>query len=392
MTKLVRLIVAVICVVSFIYSATAATDDARPVKFSVGTEAEWTDNRDSDPDPNEEDNLDIYLKPRVDLSFANLGTELTGYYVLSFRYRENPSETQNDTLWEHDLEAKLRHAFTPRVRVRVRNKFDLNDDPKVEDGDNTRSDLSHIINRLTAGVSYDFLERASLDYDALYRIKRYNKDEGAGVVDEDEMSETLSVSYTFTETLTALLLTKYSIYKFDDEGAENRDFDTILVAFGVDVMFNPNLLGKAQVGWQSADYDDDDLSDNDQPYALIGLGGSPEQTTRINVELKHGIRDGDAYPYASQDYTEGRVRAEWDPITALTLAGEGTYRHSEYDDETVTALPEGDEDTIVAQIDVTYRFKDRFSVKLAQRFEDVDSEVDASYTRNSTRLGFNVYF
>lgn len=391
MTKLVRLIVVVACVVSFIQSAVAATDDARPVKFSVGAEAEWTDNRDSDPDPNEEDNLDIYLKPRVDLSFSNPGTELTGYYVLSFRDRSDPSKTQNDTLWEHDLEAKLRHAFTPRLRIRVQDKFDINDDPKVENGGNTRSDLSHIINRLTAGVSYDFLEQTSLDYTEVYRIKRYDKDEEAGVVDEDEISATLTVSHGFTEMLTALLLTKYSMYEFDDVAGLNRDFETILVAVGVDVMFNPNLLGKAQVGWQRADYDAAALGDNDQPYALIGLGGSPEQTTRINVELKHGIRDADAYPYASQDYTEGRVRAEWDPIAALTVAGEGTLRRSEYDDESGT-LRSGDEDTVVAQVDVTYRFKDRFSVKLAQRYEDVDSDVDVSYTRNSTRLGCNVYF
>jgi len=382
---------------SFVHSAVAAADDARPVKFSVAVEGEWTDNRDSTRDGTEENNFDLYVRPRVDLKHKGPRTDAGFYYVLSFRDRSDPATNQNDTLWEHDLEASVRHAVSPKVTVRAHEKFDINDDPRVERGGTTRSDLSHIINRLKGGVNYEFLEQTGVDVDGLYRIKRYDKDEQPEVVDEDELAATVTLSHRLSETLSALVLGKYTTYDFEDAPGERRDFDTILAAVGLDAMLSPNLVGKAQVGWQRADYDDPTLSDNDQPYVLVGVGGTPEQTTRLTAELKHGIRDGDAYPYASQDYTEGRVRLEWDPIAALTVAAEGTYRVSEYDDLTATTEGRpvsGDVDTTVGQVDVTYRFKERLSLTFAQRYEDVDPDagVEEQYTRNSTRLGVNVEF
>jgi len=383
------------CLMALVYGSVAAEDVGRPFKFSIGTSGLWTDNRDSEPDGLEEDNFDLRVTPRLDFISRDERTSISLYYAPSYRYRSDPSATQNEDIFEHDLKLTFRRAVTKNLSIRAYDKFDFNDDPKIEDGDTTRSDLSHIINTVDAGITYSFSQRTSIDVAGLYRIKRYDENEPVGIVDEDETSATAILRQQFTEKVTGLVLGRYSMYEFDDEPGLLRNFDSVLAALGIEAMLNSSLIAELQGGWQQVEYEDNTLDSATEPYVLVGIGGSPEQATRIKLQLRHGIRDADAYPYASQEYSEARIRFEWDAISALTFAAEGTYRISTYDDAPAgTSVSTGDEDTIVGQVDVTYRLRDRLTITAAQRYEDVDTELsmENDYVRNSTRIGATVSF
>lgn len=395
MTTCFKSAVATMCLMALVHGSVAAEDVGRPFKFSIGTSGLWTDNRDSEPDGMEEDNFDLRITPRLDFISRNERTAISLYYAPSYRHRTDPSATQNEDIFEHDLKLAFRHAITPKLSIRAYDKFDFNDDPKVEDGDTTRSDLSHIINTVDAGLTYEFSQRTSIDVAGVYRIKRYDDDEPTGIVDEDEATGTAILRQQFTEKVTGLVLGRYSMYEFDDAPGLLRNFDSALMALGVEAMLNSSLLAEVQGGWQMVEYEDDTLDSATEPYVLVGIGGSDEQARRLKLQLRHGIRDADAYPYASQEYSEVRIRFEWDAISALTFAAEGTYRVSTYDDAPAgTAVSTGDEDTIVGQLDVTYRLRDRLTITAAQRYEEVETELtlENDYVRNSTRIGATVSF
>ena len=47
---------------------------------------------------------------------------------------------------------------------------------------------------------------------------------------------------------------------------------------------------------------------------------------------------------------------------------------------------------IVAQAGVAFKFSDQVTLNLTQQFEDVDSDVSESFTRNATRGALTVEF
>ena len=100
---------------------------------------------------------------------------------------------------------------------------------------------------------------------------------------------------------------------------------------------------------------------------------------------------------------EFRGDVEADVGEKLTLGVAGVYRGADYDEDTLEATgaalqagsgleTSGEEITVqllgFARLAVT----ENTSLKLTQRYEDVDSDVDESFTRNSTELALSHVF
>lgn len=370
---------------------TAQREEGQPVNLSLGFSARWTDNRDSAA-MNEEENIDLYVRPRLDAYLDWERTILNLYYSPAFRYRNDPSLDQNDTELQHALGANLDHDLTPQLKLVLKEKFDLTDDPSVEAGGSTiQYDQSYIMNQAEGKVRFQLNRWTSLDVYGRNMLKRYDKQYVADESDEDRNDVGLLLWRQVSPTVAMKGGAEYGSYAFDSLRKIDRDFDLLTAVVGVEKVFNPQLRGGVKAGWQEADPSDAGLDSNSDFYGELALRGSSGAAKALEAVLSHGIRDSDVYPFSSQVYTElrGKIDIETSPNMTINLGG--TYRLSEYDQGSLPASAvgeaaplarSGDETTIVGKAGVTCQVADNSKIKLEYIMEDIDSDVDVSFTRN----------
>ena len=379
----------------------AAAGAGDSVRFSLGVMGQKTDNRDAS-ETDEQDNIDIYIRPRVDISYDSGGSRLNLYYIPAYRYRSEPGDSQDDSAWQHELSLKAMHDLSARSRVRLYDAFSVADDPSIEEGGiRRRGDYSYTRNVVEAGLNYDVLKYSNLDLIVRNRIKRFDDAGIAATSDEDELTAKAEHRHQINQTLRSLLTLGYSMFSYDDTLRLMRDFDSITAAVGVENAFTPNTMGTLSVGWQTREYDDPGTTAKGMPYARASLEGLLNSDLRAGVVLGHGLRDSDAYPFSSQEFTDLRAFANATLSPSVNLLGSLTYRVSSYDEDDIPSRAlisdfigstSGDETTIVGDIGVTVSVMDNLSLLAGHRYEDIDSDVGHSYTKNTTRIGATLSF
>jgi len=368
-------------------------EDTDAIRLSVEVRGSYTDNRDSS-ETDEESNFDLYLAPRIDVVADLVRTKLDAYYQPYYRYRTDPSDIQNEDEFYHSLGLNMDHEFTEQSKIRLWEKFDLTDDPAVEEGAITiRGDRSYIMNRFEGAFNHAFSRWTYTELSGSHMLKRYDEQEVADESDEDAMSVGARLWRQIAPSVGIDFDVRTTSYGFESAMGIERDFDVLLAGAGIEKVFNPNLRGSVRAGWQRAEYDDDALDTQNEPYLSAELRGQTAPTARLIASVTHGIRDADAYPFASQSYTDARGRLELDATPKLMLGFQGTYRLSEYEKDSrpstaaVASFPKatsGDETTIVLQGDAAFKLTDRSSLKFIQRLEDIDSDVGESFTKNTS--------
>jgi len=401
MTKVIQSMFVGLIVGATCQSMLQAEEAGQPVRFSVGTSAQMTDNRDA-VSANQKSNVDLYVRPRLDVVHEAEDFRLDLYYVPAYRYRTEPGDTEDDTTWQHDFGCIASHSVSPRTRLRLNEYFSLQDDPAVEEGGITfRGDQSYIRNVVEAALNYDVMKHSNIDFALLNRIKRYDEKNVASRSDEDETRAKIEHRYQLNETLSTLLTGAYSIFAYDNTRGLDRDFNSVIGAVGLQNAFTPNTLGSLSVGGQSREYSDSGLGSDTMPYVRASLEGLLQSDLRVGAVLGHGVRDADAYPFASQEYTEFRGFANADIGSRTKLRGSATYRLSTYDEgdvpsgATAADFPKatsGDETTIVGDIEVAFQAMEHVAFFAGHRYEDIDSDVGQAYTKNTSRIGASLSF
>jgi hypothetical protein len=410
MTKAIQAIIMVLAVGVVCQSAVHAEELGQPVRFSVSATAQMTDNRDAAA-VNEQDNVDIYVRPRLDLVRDGENSRLDLYYVPAYRYRSEPGDDQDESTWQHDFGAKATRSISPRTRVRLNEIFALTDDPAIEEGGITRrGDQSYIQNILDGGLNYDLLKSSNLDISLQNRIKRYDEEAVAVRSDEDATTARVDHRHQINRTLRSLVSVGYSMFAYDGGSNLERDFSSVVGSVGVENYFSVNTIGSLAVGWQTRDYDDEALDADGAPYARAALEGLLGADTKVGGVVGHGVRDSDAYPFVSQEFTDVRAFAEAKLSPKVNLRVSATYRVSTYDEDDVpsgttaadftskalahmaTGATSGDETTIVGDVELSVALSERSALTLGQRYEDIDSDVGQSFTKNTTRAGASFSF
>ena len=379
----------------------APPEDTDTIRLSVDVKGSYTDNRDSS-ETAEESNMDFYLSPRIDAVLELERTMLDAYYQPFYRYRSDPSTIQNQDEFYHSLGLNLDHEFSRQVKVRLWEKFDVTDDPSIEEGGSTiRDDRSYIMNRADGRLNYAFSRWTYTQISAAHMMKRYDEQEVADESDEDALTAGARLWRQVAPSVAAYADIRTTAYSFDSALGIERDFSVLFAGGGVDKVFSPHLRGTVSAGLQRAEYDDNALDTKNEPYLQAEVRGQTVPTARLIATITHGIRDSDAYPFASQSYTDTRGRVEWDATPNLMLGFHATYRLSDYDQDSrpATAMlatfpksTSGNETTIVVQGEATLKLTDRSSLKFIQRMEDLDSDVGTSFTKNTSMATASMAF
>jgi hypothetical protein len=374
----------------------------RPWKVSLSLRADYTDNRDSEDDSVAQDTFDLYVKPRFDL-FVNPDRTLFDVFVSpSWRYRTDPSPTQNEDEFWYEAGLSLEHSFTPVMTGFVRERLDYTDDSSVDNqGNVARGDMSYILSRTEAGVMYDLTQTWSADLTGGYRDKSYDDNDVADDNNETRADAEGKLSRHMSPTLDVYGLARYSDFGYDSSIGLQRDFNSVVLAVGFGKKVSASLNTGAAVGWQGQDFEDDSIDDNGIPYATAWANWRTIPSMRFGGEATHALRDADVYPYASQEYTELRLSCEYD-LTGSTMVGlAGMYRYSDYGDyvsgttpdaEFETANRGGTEDRYSADLTLAYKLSPQTRLSLIQSYEERDSEVSNDFTKNTTKLIFGREF
>jgi hypothetical protein len=391
---------ATVVLAMFACHLTAEESQGDRFRFSVNTRADYTDNRDT-WEADEDSNVDLTISPRADMLFESESSLFDLFYAPRFRYRTNPSDLQNDVELQHDFGVTAKHRPSRRTALRFRDSFVLTDDPSIsEDGGTVRGDQSYMLNSLRAGIDHMMTHRNEIEIYGNHRIKRYDEDTMALRWDEDRADVGSRFVRHLSKQSRLTLEGRYSSYGYESPDAIMRDFNSVLLAVGTERGLSKNLTVGAEVGAQKQSYEDDDIDDSTNPFVELFMRGNTTPDFRLYGALKHAVRDADVYPFASQEYSQFRGVIDWDTSPKTTLTLSGTYRLSKYEDVAPSAvplvaligLPDGDQTTIDVYGQVAYKVSDQLTVLLRQRFQDVDSDVWVSYTKNTTTLELTKYF
>jgi len=396
MKKAGRVRFLVLCGTALIgYKVLAADEGGSPVRFSVDSKVQYTDNRDSS-EQNKESTFDIFLTPRVAVGIDKQQLLVDFHLAPSVRYRTDPSPFDNEWQWLVDAGADLQHSPTPTLKFRVKEQFDYTDDPSVDSQGLTVRDRSYYLNRFEAGANWQFRRWSALDAYGRYAMKSYTDSEVSNMADEDRGEFGVMLWRQVAATVGVKALGRYNTYALEEVNGVSRDFDTWLGALGAEKKLTPTFRGSASVGWMSAQYKDDRLGSDSGPFADLTLLGSLSPVLRISSALTHSIREADAHPYASQEFTEFSARAEWDSSAMVTLGLTGAIRQGSYDAEnvgmTTAQLAGGDETSIVVVGDVAIKVTPKSTIRFSQKYEDLDSDVAESYTKNTSSLSYTAMF
>lgn len=392
----------VCCVVALVCGVTHAEVEGRPWAISMDVSGQYTDNRDSAP-VNEQSNFDLYLRPRLDVFKYTDQSRYDIYYIPEFRFRSDPVEGQDDTELFHDLGVEVKHLFSERTTGRISDRFRYTDDSSAKSGGSTvRSNENYIQNRLDALLNFDVMEYSNLDLWGTWYFRDYEEDLPSVVSDEDLIRLQAMLRWQLNDTLSSILMLRGDAYTYDHTSVD-RDSSSFLGAAGLRNSFSDLLSGSLMVGAQMRSYSDSTIAgDGDTlPYGKFTVEYRTMATTRFDLVGSLGLRDSDVYPFASQEYADITLGADWENEGRNWLIdGDLGYRTSSYDEDQLpssvdpTQLPatEGDENTTTVSAGVRYKFVDHASVAFRQLYEKVDSEVASSYTKNTSVLSVNMDF
>lgn len=376
-----------------------------PIKFSVSAGAEYSDNRDSMPDPYKESNVDLFITPRLALDLKWEETTMIIGYAPTFRYRSDASIIQNDSQLFHDFALAFNHSPSRNLKLRFMDNFNLTDDPSVQqNGSTLRRDSSFILNQAEAGLNYIFSRLSNIDFYGKYVIKSYDDAEVAKESDEDRMEAGVTLWHQPGKQFALVGLLNVSKYGYEEVLGADRGFDSVNIGAGLEEVISPNFRFGLRAGVQSISYAADDMESDTSPFGSLSAQISTIPSTRITATISHMVREAFLYPFSSQESTEFGVRLDWDsPIPELRFGLGGMYRTGKYESDNIPdallsdylngvyadtfgANTSGQEDAVVVSAEVAFQVGLGTKIKFVQTYEKVDSDVRWSYDRNASTI------
>ncbi len=374
--------------------ASAQQQEGKVLGAAVEVGATATDNRDSTPDG--KSNTDIFARARLSALLDWQTAVLNLYVAPGFRYRTDPSSIQNDTEFHITGNADFKAALTPTTAFRADENLAYTDDPQIDAGNViTRRDSTFIANRVSAGIRQDLTQTANVDLYGWNQIKRYDEETVARISDQDQTGGELTGRLMLSDTLAGTAMVGAEMYDTKDYYNLQRGFDTYYGGLGAEQAFTQTILVNGMVGVQQATYEDDQIDDMTSPMARVGIKAQVAQNAYLTGQIRHQLDNAYSYPFVATKHTSAFAKFDLQATKMLGFGLFGEYRLEDYDSDMVSpSAPaeaflkdrSGQETTILAMASASLNLTQTTKVTLSQLYEDVDSDVLVSFTRNATTL------
>lgn len=412
------------------------------VSLTVGVKQ--TDNRDATPDRyivkdvrvEKESDTEFWFTPTI--SFFH---ELDGRYRMRFSYSpsyifyDNPREGGTDNEWSHAVRADLELYIGGRTEVSFSDNYWWSgakdwhygedyefapDELETRNDDYYKNDFVVAVKRTLSADDY-------LRVSGKYNIKRYDDAELALFGDEDEYVFLAELMRREGRHLSYGLYSEYTAFDRNNgdsadpmggsETAGIIDVGVQYVNSGVQVSYdflgNQNYILSARTGYNFMWYEADGISDDSMfgDSALELLLFQRERTSG-RIGMKYGKEYADVFPYSSQKNTTlfGSISRVLGKSNKLRLGATLEYRTRAYDLADIDPDAEsygyyqerlarmggkdgdGKRDSTWVMLNASYKWTSNFSTSIFYSYENVDSDVDSSYTENTIGVNATVKF
>ncbi len=421
-------------------------DEVRPspIGLSLTVGVKRTDNRDAIPDGyivkdvplDKEEDTEMWFTPTI--SFFH---ELEGKYRMrlsyspSYTYYDNPREGGTDNELSHAVRADLDLYIGGRTEVNISENYWWSgakdwhygedyvfapDELETRNDDYYKNDFVVAVKRTLTADDY-------LRISGKYNIKRYDDEELALNSDEDEYVFHAELMRRQSRYLSYGLYTEYTAFdrnngdSADPMGGEETvgiiDVGIQYINSGIQIAYdlfgNQQFIFSARTGynfmWYEADGIDDDSMLGDSVLELLLY---QQARTSGRIGMKYGKAYADIFPYSSQKNTTlfASVSRILGKRNKLRLGATLEYRtrtyeladvdpdaenYDFYQDRLAQMREEGDDgkrDSMGVRLNASYKWTSNFSTSVFYSYENVDSDVDSSYTENTIGVNATLKF
>ncbi len=357
-----------------------ARDPGSPLSLSVLLEGEYDDNRDGDSS-GKEDTFNTKLQPRAAFAYDFGITYIDLFYMPYILMRSNARDDQNDTEFYHEVGAELRHELTPTLTLSLSDRFSVTDDPSVSEGGVTvRESATYNRNVLNLGLGIEIDPITMLEVGGRSEIKRYS-DSIWRNYDEDKVGANLTLKRELGMMMNVLTTLSYTKSEFND--AVDRGAEFVFAGIGLEKTFSPNLAGYLNVGWNTANHNELGGS-TDTPAGSARVVLSPTPDTSLSLAASYALADSDWMGYSTQERTafSATLNHRVTPLLASALTLEHVLGAYKSDTAVIQGLPDGDDDMTAVHARAIYRMHHNLNLEVGYQFEDWDSDIRDSFTRN----------
>lgn len=418
-------------------------DEVRPsaIGLSMTVGVKQTDNRDATPDHylvkdvrvEKESDTEFWFTPTI--SFFH---ELEGRYRTRLSYSpsyimyDNPREGGTDNEWSHAARADLDLYIGGRTEVNFSDNYWWSGAKDWHYGDDyvfapdeleTRND-DYYKNDFVVSVKRTLAADDYIRVSGKYNIKRYDDDTLALYGDEDEYVFFIELMRREGRHLSYGLYSEYTAFDRNNGdsaeaiGGEGTpgviDVGVQYINSGIQIAYdflgNRNYILSARTGYNFMWYEADGISDDSMlGDSVVELLLFQQERTSGKIGMKYGKEYANVFPYSSQKNTTlyGSVSRVLGKNNKLRVGATLEYRTRTYDladmdpdaegygfyQERLARIgDEGDgkRDSTWLMLNASYKWTSNFSTSVFYSYENVDSDVDSSYTENT--IGVNATY
>ncbi len=353
-----------------------------PASLSLRVESAYDDNR-GGVAADKEENFDIKIQPRVGLTYDWGRTYLNAFYMPYLIWRSNALEDQRDTDVYHELGGSVRHEITPTMTLNVSDHFSLSDEPRiVEEGVSVRENATYIENILNVDLDHEISPVMMLSVGGFNTIKRYEKRQW-NAQEKDKYGVLVGLRRELDVMLNAMANVRYDRSKYHGETDHGAEY--VFASLGVEKIFSPKLAGQVNFGWNRANYNEVSGS-KDMPAGNARVVVSPSPDTSLQFGVRYELTDSDSEAYSTQERSSYTATLNHHLTPRLVSGITLMYASGEYKGRTATRtdaeFPGGSDDLSAVQASAVYRLTRNIDLEASYQFEDWDSDIRGSFTRN----------
>ncbi len=410
--------VAAIGVVSIQGVQAQSTDPSRNWSVSTSLRGFYDDNVNTVPsDMNPDESFGFEVSPTLAYSLPLEQTTLSASYTYTYKWYDkeiNNRDGHDDNT--HTFAANLRHNFSERVVMSVRESFVIGQEPDTlrvgNSADASYQRLSGDNIRNYGAIDFNAQMTRSLGLEVGYANSYYNYDDdsvaGSGArLDRLEHAAHVEGRLTIKPDLIGLLGYEFGLVDYTGDQLINPLPSTLMsdsrnnrshkVYAGVEHNFRPNLVGSIRAGARFNDYyNSPDDESGVSPYVQSSLTYEYAPESRLEVGTSHDRRSTDQYSEDANgsitqdaDTTVGYISLIHRLLPKLFGSVVGNIQYSTFNGGTL----DGEHETYYgAGVNLEYRFNRHFSANVGYNYDKLDSDSgvnDGDYDRNRVYLGAN---
>lgn len=407
--------VAAIGVVSIQGVQGQSTEPGRPWSVSSSLRGFYDDNVNT-THSDKTDSFGFEVSPSVSLFLPLEQSTVAASYTYAYKYYDkeiNNRDGHDDNT--HTFAASLRHNFTERLEMSVRDSFVVGQEPDLlrvgNSADASYQRLSGDNIRNYGAITFNAQVTRPLGVEVGYANALYNYDDdtagGAGPrLDRLEHAAHIEGHWLIKPDLVGILGYQFSLVDYTGDKSitfppstlmsDDRNNRSHYVYAGLEHNFLPNLVGSIRAGARFNDYYNSPSDESDaSPYVQTSLTYEYAPECRLEVGSSHDRRSTDQFSVdASGDITRdadttlGYISLVHRLLPKLYGSVIGNIQYSTFNG----GAYDGDNETYYgAGVNLRYEFNRHLSAEVGYNYDKLDSDsgvtADGDYNRNRVYIG-----